>query len=121
MYNMGLLSFFSGFLRNSPLSPVGFRGAGQSSQVVQSALDCWGDWGWGWQMITLGLETVLVSDVGQMDDLTFGVGVLELALSDLSFQVGLTSVLEEALFFSCDAIAGFIAEKFITWLSEFQT
>lgn len=76
--------------------------------VVQGPLDSNWDWWWSWQMITLRLETVLIGRVDYADDLTIGSGVLVLTLGDLSFQVGLASVLQVALFFSGDSIAGFV-------------
>lgn len=58
----------------------------QTGQVLQSALDLGRDcWGHG-QMVTTGLETVLIGDVRHLDWDAFGGGVAELALSDLDTE-----------------------------------
>lgn len=53
------------------------------SQVLQSALDLLGDrWGLG-QMVSTGLESVLIGNVAQLDWHSLGGSVGELTLGDL--------------------------------------
>lgn len=53
------------------------------SQVLQSALDLGGDrWGHG-QMVSTGLESVLIGNIAQLDWHSLGGGVGELTLGDL--------------------------------------
>jgi hypothetical protein len=61
-------------------------------------------------VVPLRLEPVLVGDVGQLDHLAFGGGVLELSLRHLRFLVLLTSILQETLFFSRDAVPSLVTE-----------
>lgn len=59
---------------------------GVGGQVLQSALDLGGDrWGHG-QMGSLGLETVLIGDVADLDGGAIGGGVAELTLGNLEIQ-----------------------------------
>lgn len=56
---------------------------GQRSQVLQSALDLGRDRWWHGDVVSLGLESVLIGDVADLDRDSLGGGVAELALSDL--------------------------------------
>lgn len=59
---------------------------GLAGQVLQSPLDLGGDrWGHG-QMVSLGLESVLISDVADLDGGAFGGGVAELTLGNLEIR-----------------------------------
>lgn len=37
----------------------------------KSLLDSFWDWGWGWKMFSFGLESLLVSDILQLDEFSF--------------------------------------------------
>lgn len=57
-------------------------------------------------MISLGLESIFVSDVLDRDWVAVGRGVAEVSLLDLDFSVLDSSVLHKSLFVSADAISG---------------
>ena len=61
-------------------------------------------------MFTLRLETVLIGDVGQLEHLAFRRRVSELSLGNLGFLLRLTSILQESLFFSGDAVSSLVAD-----------
>lgn len=59
-------------------------------------------------MGALGLETVLVSEVGELDNGAVGSGVLEVPLHLLGFGVFVAGVLKSALLVGGDAVSGFV-------------
>lgn len=81
---------------------------GVSGVPFEGTLDAFRD-GWGLGKVSsLGLETVLVSDVSQGDWVAVVVGVLELSLHDYWDLV--TNRFWRTGFGGCDSIFGFIAE-----------
>lgn len=76
--------------------------------VLESAGDGLWDWGRGGEVSTLGLESVLISDVGDGDRDALGGGVGEGTLGNLSLCVLDSSVLQVSLFLGCDTITSLV-------------
>ena len=57
------------------LLPGRLGGRGQRGQVLESPLDGRWDWWGSGQMVSLGLESVLIGDVPDLDQLAIGSGV----------------------------------------------
>lgn len=84
------------------------------SVILQRTQDSGWDWGWrlvvdgsDWQMSALWLETVLVGEVGELDDGAVWGGVLEIALHLFGLGVFVAGVLQGALLVGGDPVAGF--------------
>ena len=60
--------FLDSYVKLSPIS----KSAVDSPDQIQAALDCWWDWGFGWDVAALGLVAVLVGNEADVDHLALG-------------------------------------------------
>lgn len=89
------------------LLPGSLGGRGQTGQVLQSALDGRWDWGRSGQMVTGGLESVLIGDVLDGDHLAVGSGVRVRSGGDHGVLLG-RNVLQRAGLLSLDSVSGLV-------------
>lgn len=78
---------------------------------VESSLDLCGDWGRSRDGVSLGVEPVLVSDIGDLDDLAVVGSVLVGTLCDLGLCLRVARVLQVTTLLHCDPVTCLVAEQ----------
>lgn len=103
--NLARLSWSDWLPEELLLLLLGLVVLGMSADVLQGLENSSWDWWWGWQYGTLGLVTVLIGQVGNLDQFTFRRVPREAT-------VGLVTTL--SLFLGSDAVGGFVSEAVST-------